>query len=240
MSYEYPEHRGFCRKLSLDLIESADAEVLNRRIRAVWVPPPVPQLPETLEVFCGWPLRVRIALDANQFTLHRGEQRYSCRWDEIARLEVWRTEHDLANFRDAVIHIPSEVLRIPRNVSMNVPLATCIGVLCRHVPKDRIIEIAMSGPARTAAEANARIQWLDQRIDGMRSGCWVFGGLMVLQFAMAVAFAADWLRGLVFVPLYALLGWALKWMLSEMTSSLESQRRDLQNQRRFLGESSSP
>ena len=167
-SYIWPKAPLGRRSLSLGLLEEADCDEVNALVHAVWVPPPEPELPETVTVRYG--LNSTATLAPGGIALHRWRRRREYRWDEVERLTITVPEHGRPDFQRLEIKLPDRSIawyvhdgnRSWRGADAEVIAA----YLRRHVPEDRTLTAAQRGTPRSAEEAEFRLQyWRTKRRD---------------------------------------------------------------------------
>lgn len=235
LEYRYVVEGFLPRRLQLGLLEPSDAESLNRLIRQVWVLPPPPPLPETIQARSSWPNPFSLDLDKDRLTLHQRNETTSFRWDEIANIEIWRKEHVRPDFTELFLGLPGreKPLHVRGELLSGVSKADFAGFLCRHMNTDRVHVFALHGEARTREEATARVKRLDTRLVELRRVRWgcvvvivaMFGGMLVILG----------LKALALISLSSLQLFAALWILHDGEVSLKKQRVQLEEQGRAFG-----
>jgi hypothetical protein len=234
MEYRYKDEGVLPRRLNLGLLETSDAESLNRLIRQVWVPPSPPPLPESIQARSSWPNRFSLDLDKDRLTIHQRDETRSFRWDEIANVEIWRNEHARSDFTELLISLPGREKPVHvRGERLNgVPKADFVGCICRHMSADRLHVFALHGEARSRDEVTARIKRLETRLIDLPRFRRGFVAISAVVFGGLIAVAG--LKGVALVVPYSLLLYATNWLLLDQESAMQNKRAQLEDQERAL------
>lgn len=235
LDYEFPEKPHFLRSLSLELLEPADAETLNRCIRQVWVSPTPQPLPESIHAELSWPWRFRIQMDADRLTIHQRQVNTHYRWDQIAKVEIWRNEHARADFSELFFELPGETIHVRSQLLMKPTKEEFVGFLCRYVDSDRIDDFSLNGAATSAEEIAARLSRLDSRSKELQKlQRMLLIGIVVITAASLVV---GGLKAFVLTLLYLPQAYAIYWMCQNQKTELQRTYADLENQKRAFNES---
>ena len=192
-SYVWPKAPFGRRSLFLGLLEEADGDEVNALVHTVWVPPPEPELPETVTVRYG--LSSAATLAPGGITLRRWRRRREYRWDEVERLTITVLEHGRPDFQRLQMKLPELSIawyvhdgnRSWRGAEPEVIAA----YVRRHVPEERTLTAAQRGAPRSAEEAEFRLQtWRTKRRE-LRRFYYAIGAIPAIAAGLC---AADLLR----------------------------------------------
>lgn len=206
--YVWPQAPFGQRWLSLGLLEEADREELRELIRAVWVPPPEPELPEQLTIHYG--LGNTATLAPGGIAIKKRRRRCDYRWDEVMRLTIIVHEHGRRDFERLEIHLPGQSITWyvhEGNRSWRGPAAEVIARFVRqYVPEDRTLVVAMHGPPRSTDEADFRVRYWQSKRRGLGRFKYAFAAL-VATFAVLYAAGLARIGHLVFALLWSAMSW---------------------------------
>jgi hypothetical protein len=184
-------------RLSLGLLPDSDIDEIDSLIRSV-LHSPDECPPESLSVQIPW-----LTLEVNPAGLRYRHQRTDgeCAWTDVCRVKIWRSAHGRRNFRQLTIELADRQLEV-RGIDGYAKRVALSEFLIHHMEADRVQEFALSGPARSLAEIDARIERL-RKLEDEQSSVNRFAGRFLMAVGVVAFVFMHWLKVLVMVALFS-------------------------------------
>jgi hypothetical protein len=221
------------RKLSLGVLEPADAVAIGDLIRRVWVLPDVGPVPETLTIQMRWPGRPRLHLSRSGIKIEKAGVRQSYGWQELKSITIWRAETGRQDFREMELILPDQKFKLLRResdsggewnnwTSCSSELASA--AICRFADPSSLYDFALQGPARTLEELAARhFRQLRARSEAVTGTKWCSRLMWGLAAIMPLLF--PWPNSIGMVLMTTLLAAAVHWLYKDTKRELEELHR---------------
>mgnify|MGYP006302279601 CR=1 FL=1 len=184
-------------ELSLALLEDEDTKRVLELIDGVWQAPTMPEVPDELHLRARKksPRRRDVILkDAGIETDWTGRMR-AYRWDEVGEVLLVRTTHFQQGFETLRLTLPDTLieLRVTRQKGERHPnwkgaeAREIVVFLMNHVAEKKLHVVALSGPARSLADFDARTVPIEKQERKSRVVDWLtLGGFAALGVWFAV------------------------------------------------------
>lgn len=182
--------------LSLGLLPDSDIDEIDSIIRSV-LHSPDERPPESLSVRLPW---LTLELSAAGLRYRQNRTVGECAWIDVRRVEIWRSAHGRRNFRELTIELADRKMHV-RGIEGYEKRVALSEFLIHHMEADRVQEFALSGPARSTAEIDARIERLRKQTDELSRGDRFAGRLVMATVVGGFLFTRS-LKFLVMVALF--------------------------------------
>jgi hypothetical protein len=233
LSYEFIERPWWRRKLTLELLETSEAERVDALIKSFWRPPEA-TYPDTVSIRMGWPRKGRFVFSEEGAAVRTDGPTEQLPWSSVESVTVWRVERGRNDFRELTLVLPAAEIKLRRwqhegqpaqNWTGNTPEEIC-AVILRNLDPARVRDFATHGAPASLAEVDARIERVDSKqracVSGMRL-CTAFWWCPLLLSLILF----PWPKSCLMVAMYAPLAWAMHWMKRDVIRRFERERADL-------------
>jgi hypothetical protein len=170
-------------QLSLGLLPESDIEEIDSLIRSV-LRSPVERPPESINVRIPW-LSLEFTSAGIRYRHNRTEG--VCAWIDVRRVEIWRSTHGRRDFRELILVLPDQSLRVFRVEGYEKRVALS-EFLMRQLVGDRVQELSLSGSVRSLAEIDARIARLRKLADEQSNDKPIVACLLLTASILALLF----------------------------------------------------
>lgn len=202
-SFVFTRRKGLGRYLSLTYLDNEAQQHILKLCEQVWHRPEV-QAPEVLDIKPGAPIvrpftLKRIRASNGGLEIITPQRTFAYRWTDLQRLVFFRRSHSHVTFVDLELHLPHgvEKLRVEPQYDFKQwagPAADVVAQFFQNrVSADRIVNCALTGPANSLDEVEARLKREAEKLKYF--GYWaVTFVLCVLGFIGYIAY--QWFSGL--------------------------------------------
>lgn len=167
-SFVFTRRKSLGRYLSLSYLDNEGQQYMLTLCERVWVRPEV-RAPEVLDIKPGAPIvrpftRKRIRASNGGLEITTPQRTFAYRWTDVRRLVFFRRSHLHATFVNLELHLPHgvEKLRVEPQYDFKQWAGPAADVVARffqnHVSADRIVNCALTGPANSLDEVEARLK----------------------------------------------------------------------------------
>jgi hypothetical protein len=191
----YPEKSWYWRTISTSVLGEANRVAFEAAVAQHWVPPPPPELPDTLDIRHGLRTRLELSADGVRVKKNRHDAGELVPWPGVVRVEVVRASHGRPDFVTLTLHLRDQPAPVTLRHHQGEKMwkgadAEAIARFVQRHAGERFEVIALRGPPADAAEADRRLARLDrmrrQLREDLRQCSWIFGAsLVVLGFVGA-------------------------------------------------------
>lgn len=221
------------RKLSLEVLTTADSDQVWKWISLVWQPAEI-DVPAVLEVRVGSLFKRVVRCDQDGIEVGRGTRLQRFTWSDVVSLEVEKLRHNRPDFRRLTLELPSIKLAFLRNQQNGVESRTWSGAepeviaryLLAHAPANRQVVTASQDDPISHRELEVRLTRALGKLREFKQMCWTLTGLIAAALA-GFAIAGEWrivgILGFI-VFQYALVFWVIYRRLRDGVRKLEGVR----------------
>jgi hypothetical protein len=222
----YPARSWYWRTISASLLGDANRAVYEAVVARYRVPPPPPDLPETLTLKLPILATLELTADGIRVTGHRNYSDKLISWKEVVKADVLRASHDRPDFVTLELHLPGQA----KPVRLTNQYGTANGgvdpeVICLYLRErladNRFQVTTLRGPPADDAEADRRLALFAEAEQKLRKAHrinWYLHGVGALFLSVLIAGPwnppnpMDWVRAAaicVLMGLHGLLGTVL-------------------------------
>jgi hypothetical protein len=191
----YPEKGWYFRNISASVFGDADRAVYEAVVRRYLVPPPAPELPETVVAKYGLRARLELTAEGVRLLAHKRDTGQHFPWRNVVRVDVLRASHDRPDFVSLDLHFPGRASPVRMTHHNGRPMWTGANAdvielfLRRHLGNGQFQVTALRGLPADTAEAyrrQARLTESDRQVRQLSR----YGRYLLLAGTLAIATSA--------------------------------------------------
>ncbi len=236
-SFEWRSQPCWRRTLSFVAIEASDRKLIRELCDRFWKAPPIGEIPEHIDVeLAGWSSQMH--MDENGIRVKRRKIEKVYTWEEVEEIRIKRISATRIDFHGLDIVLTDQTITLKHRHHEQGPdwlgpeSRIVAAFLRQHVFPGRIVIAHLTGPAKTRADVDARVELLRTKLKDanliFRSFPIVAAALLLICVSRSV-FDGRWggnltvggLIGLVFLT-FCLGAWQTRKAITAEKARLES------------------